>query len=179
MQRARFLLLSDSGKGKIGSDLNRGVKENLWNGLKAKVRRRSCTLRFFFYPSLSELWAASWWLRLTWLWPPRLGIGSCNSALSHWYVRIVLGDDWVERCDAQHRSWWQWLCFRAGLLGFTTLLATASCLALGFCFRLRSTGSFHGAVPPRQCSRACVAGARRLSGCRAYISSNQGLILSG
>ena len=63
-----------------------GSKANLWDGLKAKAHRRSCTLRFFFCLSLSVLRAASWWLRLTWLWPSRLGAGSFNSTLLHSYA---------------------------------------------------------------------------------------------
>jgi len=55
---------------------------------------------------------------------------SCNSTLLYFYVRIVLGDDSAERCDAQHLLGWQGLCFRVGLLGFTAFNPAYRCCSV-------------------------------------------------
>jgi len=45
MQRVRFLLLSNSERGKIDSDLSKGMQKRLLAGLKGKAPRRNCTVR--------------------------------------------------------------------------------------------------------------------------------------
>ena len=44
MQWVRFLLLSNSEREKIGSDLSKGIQKRLLSGLKGKAPRRNCTV---------------------------------------------------------------------------------------------------------------------------------------